>query len=162
MEESKKELVLDDLFYIGMRWRVLYGIARFVFGLALLRVVGTSVSELMNPLMNHEFAEGHRDILYRFVSHTLTHHPIEITYFIALYFVIWGFVDAALSLAVIYKKPVAYIASMVLIVVFTIYEVWRYTHTHSLILLGIIIIDIGLVVLLHHEYRKLVGSFQRA
>lgn len=156
MEEAKKEWVLDELFYVGMRWRIVYGLVRFVFGLALLRMVGTTVSTLLGPAMTHEFSEDPHDILYRFVAHTLTRHPIEITYFIALYFVVWGLADAVLSLAVIHKKPYAYVASMMLISVFTIYEAWRYLHTHSLILLGIIVLDIGLIVLIQHEYKKLV------
>lgn len=138
-----------------MRWRIGYGLLRVLFGLGLLRVVNTPMLDVTKKLLGHELADGPNDILYTLVTSTLTSHPFYITYFLALYFIFWGVLDVVLSYNLIKHRLWAFPASLLMIGLFVIYEVVRFSHTHSLILLGVIILDIGILWLIRREYKKL-------
>ena len=143
------------LFNFGMKWRIGYGFFRILFGLALLKVVGTPLIEVFSTLMKHELVEDPSDILYSFITNILTNHPLYITYFLALYFIFWGIIDVVLSYNLIKHRLWAFPASFILISLFVIYEAIRFSRTHSFILLGVILLDTIILGLIWREYKKL-------
>lgn len=138
-----------------MKWRIGYGFFRILFGLALLKVVGTPLIEVVSTLMKHELVEDPSDILYSFITNVLTTHPLYITYFLALYFIFWGVLDVVLSYNLIKHRLWAFPASFVLISLFLMYEAIRFSYTHSFILLGVILLDAIILWLIWREYKKL-------
>lgn len=141
-------------FVLGMWWRIIYGILRVVLGLALLRVIGAQFGDLFYDLMRHEIMEVPRDFLLHTIGAFLSHHSFTVTYFLALYLIFWGVIDAVLSVCLLYEKLWAFPVSIALIAVFMCYEVYRVLHTHSLILAGIICMDVVLLWVIREEYRR--------
>lgn len=150
-----REELKEKLFNIGMKWRIGYGFIRILFGLTLLKVVGTPLIEVTKTLMKHELVEDPRDILYTFITNTLINHPLYVTHFLALYFIFWGVIDVVLSYNLIKHRLWAFPASFLLIILFVIYEGVRFTYTHSFFLIGIILLDIIILWLIWKEYKKL-------
>jgi uncharacterized membrane protein len=144
------------LFKVSMWWRIIYGLLRVVLGATLLRLIGQPFAELTYALMAHEITNHTTDIVLEHLYTFLEIHNFTITYFIAIYFLFWGTVDIILSLCLLRKIEQAFPITMALIVIFICYGIFRYTHTHSLVLLTVIIIDIGIVYLINHEYKKLL------
>lgn len=145
----------EKLFIIGMWWRIAYGLLRIVFGLAVLKVVGRPLIDVLTTLMGRELIEDPNDILYTFAIRILNEHPLYITYFLAVYFIFWGIVDITLSYNLLKHKLWAFPASIAVIGVFILYELIRFSHTHSLILLWIIFLDSIILFLVQQEYKKL-------
>jgi uncharacterized membrane protein len=145
----------DRIFRYGMYWRIFYGSLRILFGIVLFRLVGTSLIDIITRLMTHELVQDPSDKLYAFAVYWLGHHPLSITYFLASYFIFWGVVDIVLSVELLRERLWAFPASLVLIAGFVIYEIIRFTHTHSLILLWIIFVDIFIFWFIEREYKKL-------
>lgn len=145
-----------DLFFrIGMWWRILYGFLRLILGFVLLRLVGTPIADIFYKLMAHELIEDPRDFLMRAVSPLLQHLSFTVTYFLAAYLLFWGIIDILLSINLLKHKMWAFPVSIYLIGIFVLYEIYRFTHTHSLILACVIIIDMILIWLIRKEYLKL-------
>lgn len=151
---AKRPDVYDILFRVGMWWRILYGGVRVLLGLTLLRLVGTPLDDVFYRAMRFEIAEEPRDFLSHTIGSFLHHHSYTVTYFLAAYLIFWGTVDAVLSASLLRDKLWAFPVSMYLIALFMLYEIYRVAHTHSLILGGIILMDIGLLWLINKEYRK--------
>lgn len=145
----------ENFFVMSMQWRIGYGILRIIFGLALLKVVKTPFLDILNALINHELGQDPNDFLYLSTSHLLTKHPLEVTYFLSFYFIFWGIIDIVLSHQLIKHRLWAFPLSMFLIGSFVLYEILRFAHNHSLVLLFIIFIDIGILWLIKDEYKKL-------
>jgi uncharacterized membrane protein len=145
----------NKLFTFGMWWRIAYGFLRIIFGLALLRVVGLPLVSVITSLMGHELVEDPSDILYAFASHALGQHPVYISYFLAIYFIFWGVLDVVLSYNLLKDKIWAFSSSLILIGGFIMYELFRFSHTHSFILLYIICLDVAIFWLIKREYKKL-------
>lgn len=150
-----EDTVLSDLFYIGMVWRIVYGSFKVLLGLALLHLHGRSLIDIFSLVMRHEIMQDPHDILVGFIRHWLAHSPAEVTYFLAAYFLFWGVVDIFLSVCILQRRLWAYPVTATLIALFIAYSCFRYTHTHSAVLLGIIVIDITVLVLIVREYRRL-------
>lgn len=147
--------IQEKIFEVGMLWRMVYGAIRIFIGLGLLKIVGESVLDIFTKLMWKELVEDPQDSLYIFIYNIFTLHPVHITYFLATYFIFWGVVDLFLSYNLIKHNLWAFPLSFVSISFFTLYEIWRFAHTHSIILFGIIIIDIFVLWLIFSEYKKL-------
>jgi uncharacterized membrane protein len=152
---SKKSDLYDSLFRIGMVWRIIYGALRLALGLGLLRVIGTPLSDLFYSLMGHEIIEDPGDALTQLLASILQHQSFTVTYFLASYLIFWGVIDIVLSFSLLKERLWAFPISIYLIGIFLLYEMYRYTHTHSLVLLGVIGIDIALIWLIRKEYKKL-------
>ncbi len=159
MEEriiKKQNRNFEILFDIGMYWRTVYGFIKLILGITLLNFINMSTSDLFNKILSNEITEDPSDIFVKtigfFIDKSLTH----ITYFIPVYLIFWGFVDAFLSINILKQKLWAYKISIFLISIFVLYEIYRYTHTHSLILLFIILIDLFIIWLIGKEYKILV------
>jgi uncharacterized membrane protein len=149
MEEAKLERLL---FTYGMWWRIVYGVVRVAVGLFLFRVIDMPFSELLYRMTGNEGAEDQTDIIFQFLQTILEKHPFTVTHFVAIYVLFWGVVDIVCSVSLLKRKLWAFPVSMGIIVLFIIYEIYRFSHTHSLLLLWIIIVDIFIVWLIWREY----------
>lgn len=145
----------DKLFRLGMWWRIGYGIFRIIFGLALLKVVGYPLTDIVTMLMRHELVEDPHDLLYASTSFLLQHSPLYVSYFLAVYFIFWGVVDIILSYNLIKQRLWAFPASFVIIGSFVAYELIRFTHTHSLILLFVLVLDSFILWLIWKVYKEI-------
>lgn len=151
--------LLTKLFFIGMYWRIFYGFLRVLFGIALLKVVGSPLLTVIHDFMGYELTESPSDILFSAVNLLLSEHSFYVTYFLAFYFIFWGVIDMLLSYNLIKEKRWAFPVSFVLIGLFILYSIFRFTHTHSLLLFYVIILDAVILWLIYKEYQKVRASF---
>lgn len=143
----------ERLFRYAMWWRIFYGTLRTALGLALLKLINVSFSEILYRVMNYELSEDPSDTLFRTIDGYLQAHPYTVTHFIAFYLIFWGVLDVVLSINLLREKIWAFPISLYLIALFVLYELYRFTHTHSLALLFIIGVDIVVFMLIRREYR---------
>lgn len=144
------------LFLLSMWWRIGYGILRIMLGLALLRVIGKPLKNIMTTNMEHELLEKTPDFIFNAISRVLTAHDFSITYFLAFYFIFWGSIDAILSYQLIKDRIWAFPISLGLIGMFIIYSIFRLTYTHSLVLFSVILLDATIMMLIYREYKKVL------
>ena len=154
--ETKEEHIISELFQLGMYWRIAYGSLRIILGSALLKVVGVPFTEILYKLMQHEITEDSSDVLFQLAHSFFQAHPFSVTYFLAFYLIFWGCIDIGLSIYLLRHKLWAFPVSLVLIAFFIFYEIYRYFHTHSFVLLMIITVDIGIFWLIRREYSKTI------
>lgn len=145
----------NRFFVISMWWRIAYGTLRTIFGFALFQAVGSPVLDVITSIMSYELTQDPSDKLYSMVSHFLGQDPLYVSYFLAIYFIFWGLIDIILSINLLRGKLWAFPASLVLIGGFIIYELIRFTYTHSSILLFIIFVDIIIFWFIEREYIKI-------
>lgn len=150
-----KEAIENDLFKVGMYWRIGYGFIRTLFGLVLLRLVGSPLIDVFHKAMSFELIEDPTDVLYSAVTSLLEHHTFYITYFLAFYFIFWGLIDVILSINLLRGKHWSFIVSFWLIGAFVAYEIYRFTFTHSLLLLWIIFVDLVILYLIWEKHKSL-------
>ncbi|PIT92487.1 MAG: hypothetical protein COU08_02140 [Candidatus Harrisonbacteria bacterium CG10_big_fil_rev_8_21_14_0_10_42_17] len=142
-------------FRVGMWWRIFYGFLRFLLGFVLLHLIGMPVADVFYSIMAHELIEDKTDFLVRVVTPFLRHSSFTVTYFLAIYFIFWGFIDIVLSINLLRRKLWAFPLSLYLISIFVVYEIYRFSYTHSLVLAYIVLVDFVLLWLIRKEYLSL-------
>ena len=107
-------------------------------------MVGLSADELLkNP---NDFVAGY------FLQSALKFSVATKT-FAAFYLLSHGVVKLLLVVALLRGKLWAYPASLVVLGLFILYQVYRYTLTHSLGLIALTVFDLVVIWLIFHEYR---------
>ncbi|MEY3784204.1 MAG: hypothetical protein RLZZ230_526 [Candidatus Parcubacteria bacterium] len=157
-----EEKTFTTLFLLSMWWRIGYGLLRIILGLALLRVIGEPLINIVTSVMEHELMAKSPDFIFKGISHSLRAHHYSVTYFLAFYFIFWGSVDAVLSFQLLKDRLWAFPISLGLIGTFIAYSVFRFTYTHSLVLLGVIVLDIIIMMLIFKEYQKVLKLRSRS
>jgi uncharacterized membrane protein len=142
------------LFKIAMYWRLFYGTFRILLGLALLKLINVPLADLLYRVMGKELTEDPSDLIFTIVNTFLQLHPLSITYFLSGYLIFWGIVDIFLSANLLKDRLWAFPVSLWLISLFVVYELYRFYHTHSQILLCVILVDIVILGLIQREYKK--------
>ena len=152
---SSESQIFGKLFKIGMWWRIFYGALRLMLGFSLLKIIGRPVIDVVTWVLSHEFIQDPSDILLTTARMVLSHNSYYVTYFLAFYFIFWGVTDVVLSISLLREQLWSFPISMYVIGIFILYEAFRFLHTHSLILLSVIVIDIFILLLIYTEYKKL-------
>jgi uncharacterized membrane protein len=151
LPENFSEVVFQSVMY----WRIAYGAVRVFIGYKLLSLVGMPAVAVYRHLFRRELTEDPHDVAFQYIAHALTQHGYSITYFLAAYFLFWGIIDIVLSYTMIRHQLWAFIASLYLIAGFILYEIYRYSHTHSPLLFAFILMDMFFMYLIWREYKKL-------
>ena len=76
-------------------------------------------------------------------------------HFYAFYLLSHGLLKSVIVVGLLREKLWAYPASFVIFGLFIAYQLYRYTYTHDLMLIGLSIFDLFVIYLAAHEYRLL-------
>ena len=145
----------ETLFVIGMWWRISYGLLRVVIGLIFLQHIHAPFQVVIDALLRHEIIEDPTDTLRILLDTFFTHYGFVVTYFLAFHFIFWGIMDIILSWSMLKQKLWAFPLSLILMGMFMVYEIFRYTHTHATSLLVLLCIDAVISVFIYREYQRL-------
>ncbi|KIG11200.1 Protein of unknown function DUF2127 [Burkholderia sp. MR1] len=102
-----------------------------------------------------EFAEDPKDLVANLLLHAVQHLSISAQKFTALYLLAHGVIKLWLIIGLLRQKLWYYPVSIVGFGFFIAYQLYRYTLTHSLMLLLLTALDIAIIALTWHEYRYL-------
>jgi len=138
-----------------MIWRIIYGFIKIASGIILLRVITLRPLSPLFRIGKHSFFFHPDNFIIEFINSYIHRLSISTAIFISFYLIFWGFVDAFLSYFLLKKKVWAYPFGLTLIFFFTVYEIYRYAHTHSPVLLLIIFIDIVIFFIIKKEFNIL-------
>jgi len=148
--------VLENrLFRIGMWWRIFYGILRLFVGFAFLRIIDTPFLDILYKFTSTEIGDNPADSFIKVISSFLQVHPLTVTYFLSAYLIFWGIVDIFLSASLLRHKLWAFPITLWLIALFVLYMLYRFTETHSEILITTIIFDFFIFWLINEEFKKI-------
>ncbi len=81
------------------------------------------------------------------------HHHSSMRAFIGVYLLFQGILNAFLAYNLFRNRLWAYQVTLGFTGLFVLYQIYRFSHTHSLLLLGLTLFDIVFMVLTWHEYQ---------
>jgi len=148
--------ILSDVFHLGLVWRIVYGVFKVFVGFVLLHFHGMAFFDVFHHFTAHELFEDRSDPLIHLIEPVLLRSSLTVTYFLAAYIMFWGALDAFFSFWLLRGKVWAYPLASTLMALFIVYQTFRFTHTHSAILLFFTLIDVSILALTIREYRKKV------
>jgi uncharacterized membrane protein len=150
-----RNATVHALFDIGIIAKGLDGIMEIIGGVLLFFLSNTQINSMLRVLTQHELSEDPHDLVAGFLLSSAQHFSIDTKVF-AAFFLLWhGLVKTGLVAALLAKQWWAYPLAIGAFGLFLIYQLYRYTHTHSAWLLALSILDVFVIVITWLEYRRL-------
>lgn len=133
----------------------LHALIEIAGGLALYVVSAASIQHWVQALTQIELTEDPRDFIASHLMMAAQHLSVSSQNFYAFYLLAHGLIKIVLVAGLLREKLIAYPASLVALIAFILYQLYRYSYTHSFGLLVLTLFDLIVIVLVWHEWRVL-------
>src|SRR5438270_14053273 len=148
-----QERRIHQIFEVSVLLKGAHAAIEAIGGLALAFTNNARIRGLVIQATQSELIEDRRDFVANHLVTWAQGFSIETQHFYAWYLLSHGVVKLALVVGLLMRKLWAYPTTMVVLGVFIIYQLYRYTGTHGIGLLLLTALDVLVVTLIWHEYR---------
>lgn len=124
-------------------------------GIFLLFLSPSRLNWLTRFLTQHELSEDPKDKAANSLLTLSGSFSISSQHFAVFYLMSHGIIKCFLILLLWHKKPWAYPLTIISLILFIVYQVYRYTFTHSIFLLLLTVFDITMIGLTYLEYKRI-------
>ena len=154
MPDARK--VLDEkrihlIFQVSLFLKGAFAIFEIAGGILAYVVPQQFVLNVVAVLTQGELAEDPRDVVANYLLHTAQHLSVGARHFAAAYLFSHGAVKLWLILGLLREKLWYYPTAMVIFGLFIVYQLYRFSFTHSVFLLLITVLDLVVIALTWHE-----------
>ena len=156
MEESQ----IRRIFRVSIVLKGLHALLECVGGVAIGLIGTDTVSRLVNALTQEELVEDPKDFLALHLLSWAQGFSVETKHFYAFYLVSHGLVKLFLVAGLLRNKLWAYPVSLVVLGLFIVYQLYRFSYTHGWGLIALSVFDVVVMWLIWHEYRVVRRSGQ--
>ena len=164
MNAQRKPRLLHFLFYLSVIGKGVDGVLEIVGGALLFFVSPDQIHSFVQLLTLHELSEDPNDQIATYLLNSTHHLSQGVTLFAAVYLLWHGVVKVGLVAALLLRRRWAYPTAIVAFLLFLVYQLYRYSHTHSTGLLALSIVDVVVIILTWIEYQRLqaIHGFAKA
>jgi uncharacterized membrane protein len=146
--------LLDQTFAVGIILKGLDGVLEVIGGLLLLVVSPAAIDHAVRRLTQHELSEDPHDFLATHLLRTAHGLTGSTLLFGAVYLLLHGLVKVVLVAALLKNQLWAYPWTIIFLVVFIVYQVYRLSIEPTFGLTALTIFDLVIAWLTYREYRK--------
>ncbi len=113
-----------------------------------------SLNKLADKLLTNELLEDPKDLVANMVLHAVKGLTANTRVFASVYLLVHGIVKVGLVIALWKRKLWAYPLAGVVLVLFTVYQLYLFSHSRSPFQLFLTAVDVLILLLLWSEYRR--------
>ena len=146
---------LHLLFKIGVALKGLDGALEAIAGVALFFTSRSSLITLVDWLTAGELQEDPTDFVANHLVDFFHHLSINTEHFAAVYLLTYGVVKMGLVAALLRGKLWAYPTALVVLGLFLCYQIYRFSHTHSLGLAFVSVLDLFILIFIWQDSKFL-------
>ncbi|RWE31673.1 MAG: DUF2127 domain-containing protein [Mesorhizobium sp.] len=144
---------VHQIFEVSLLLKGAHALLECVGGLLLALVSTSTIVSLVNRLTQEELVEDPHDFIASHLMNAANHFSVGTQHFYAFYLLSHGLIKIALVAGLLRGKLWAYPASLVALLLFIVYQLYRFSYTHSAGLIVLTIFDLIVIWLIWHEYR---------
>lgn len=147
------EYRIHRLFQLSVLLKGAHALIECASGILLAVVSTQTIVGWVDWLTQDELSEDPHDFVAAHLSAMAQHFTVSSKNFYTFYLVSHGLVKVVLVAGLLMEKLWAYPASLAVLGLFILYQVYRFSYTHSPGLVALTLFDILVIVLIWHEYR---------
>ena len=155
----KQNKLWHVLFLIGIFFKGLDGVLEFFGGLMFLFIRHGAIVEYTHILFQNELSEDPHDIIANYLINLAAHTSRDTEFFAAIYLLVHGIIKISIVLGLFLRKLWIYPLAQLILSLLVIYQLYRFSHTFSILLILLTMIDIFIILLIHIEHKRLKGLF---
>jgi uncharacterized membrane protein len=153
MELNPQEKRIRELFRLGIFLKGIHAVIEIVGGLLLFAIPLSAFTHLAVWLTQAELLDEPDDLVANYVMHLSTQLSAGSKTFGGAYLLSHGLVKIVLVVALLKNKLWAYPWSLIVLGLFIVYQMYRFTFTHSVALILLTIFDLVVIWLIWREYQ---------
>jgi uncharacterized membrane protein len=150
-----KDTIINIGFYGGLAVKALNALIEFIGGFLLIVISHDELNRLIRLIALPELKEDPNDIVMNYFITLCQNSSINAQHSVAIYMLLHGITKLAMVWLLVKKKLWAYPLAMVVFGLFITYEIYSYMHSHSVLVLLIVIIDAAIIFMIILEYIRL-------
>lgn len=155
---SRSRKFLHRLFILSIIAKGLDGVLETIAGIIVFLTSRLDLRNLVILITAPELGEDPTDLAANFMRHAVSGLTSNTKYFVAAYLLVNGLVKAIVTAGLLGGRNWVFRPVLALLAIFIVYQLYRFSHTHSLILLGFTCIDMLVLLFIWAEYRiRLAG-----
>jgi len=143
---------IHQIFEVSVLLKGAHALVECVGGLVLALVSSSSIAGLVNRLTQEELIEDPTDLIATHLLSMAQGFSVSTKNFYAFYLLSHGIVKLALVVGLLRNKLWAYPASLVVLGLFILYQIYRFFFTQSVGLIVLTVFDLIVMLLIWHEY----------
>ncbi len=148
-----KEKNIHRFFEISVFLKGLHAILETIGGILLYFISTDTLTQLVVKLAQEELTEDPNDFIAHRLLQSAQHFSIGFKSFAAFYLLSHGIIKLFLVVGLLKGKHWAYPTSLVVLGLFILYQIYRFTFTHSVSLIVLTVFDLIVMWLIWQEYR---------
>ncbi len=153
--DSVKRKIIHKGFKLGVLFKFMDGVLELAGGVLLLLVRPGMIRGLVLLITQHELSEDPRDLVANFLVRAAAHLSVSTQFFGFLYLLSHGIIKLVLAVSLWKAKLWSYPAAIAFFLAFILYQLYRYSYTHSIWLIFLSVLDLVFVILAWLEYMEL-------
>jgi len=152
--KNKHKQIIHKLFNFSILLKGLDGILEILGGLVLFFVSSDNLIGVIKLLFHTELIEDSKDVVINYLISLFQNLSLNAQLFASIYLLIHGLIKIWLISSLLKKRVWAYPVSQIVLGIFVIYQIYRYTYTHSLFLVLLTLFDVLVISLIGFEWRE--------
>jgi uncharacterized membrane protein len=144
---------IHRIFEVSILLKGAHALVECIGGLALLFVSTSTITSLVNSLTQEELVEDPNDFVAMHLLNLAENFTLSTQHFYAFYLLSHGAIKVLLVIGLLRNKLWSYPASLVVLGLFIVYQLYRFSYTHGLGLVVLTVFDLVVMGLIWHEYR---------
>lgn len=149
-------------FEVSLLLKGVFALAEIAGGILAYFITQRFLIDVVRAITQNELAEDARDFVANSLLQAAQAFSISAQRFTALYLVSHGIIKLWLIVGLLRKRLWYYPTAMIVFGLFIAYQLYRFTFTHSILLLLITVLDAIVIGLTWHEYNYLGRRASRA
>lgn len=144
---------IHQIFVVGVLLKGAHALIECAGGIALAIVSTRAIVALVNALTQDELVEDPNDFVATHLRSLAQNFSVSSKHFYAFYLLSHGFVKIFLVSGLLRDKMWAYPVSLIVMALFIVYQIYRFSYTYSWGLVVLSVFDLVVMALIWHEYR---------
>ena len=154
-QTQKQPGLLHAGFEVGILLKGIHAVLELIGGFLLLLVSPESLGRIVRALTQNELTEDPRDFLANLIVRASESYSISTQHFGAFYLFSHGGIKIVLVFLLWKKKLWSYPLAVASLALFIVFQMVRWTTTHSILLIAFTVVDAIMIWLTLSEYRRL-------
>jgi uncharacterized membrane protein len=144
---------VHQIFEISVLLKGAHALIECIGGLVFAFISTSAIASLVNSLTQEELIEDPNDFVAAHLLNLAQSFTVSTQRFYAFYLLSHGLVKVFLVIGLLRNKLWAYPVSLVVLGLFIVYQLYRFSYTHGFGLIVLTIFDVVVMGLIWHEYR---------
>jgi uncharacterized membrane protein len=144
---------IHQIFEISVLLKGAHALIECIGGLVLAFISTSTITNLVNALTQEELIEDPNDFVATHLLSLAQGFTVSTQHFYAFYLLSHGLVKVFLVIGLLRNKLWAYPVSLVVLGLFIVYQLYRFSYTHGFGLIVLTVFDAVVIGLIWHEYR---------